>query len=233
MNAVWLFAQYHLPSAYVCRMPISSPVAARALPTPGPATIRLALLRNAIELFGIPVTRGVLFPAIREMPIRIRPPARVAISRQQLKLYKGSTIQGRTQILEGIGYREVATAGGSLDVYLQVGREVAQPIEQTVYAVGAWGSADSFTWCERVGEAEPPEDVVIPLQAMRAENSLSRRFIGMATEFRDQHVTWEEIGASNTLGLPDAIVTGLWVWPLDICEQRSNGMILRRSSCFK
>lgn len=227
---IWLAARYHFPSTYTCRMPMSSPVAARALPTPGPATIRLALIRNAIELFGLAATRDELFPVIRAMPIRVQPPERVAISQQQLRLYKGSIINGRAGLQAGLGYREVAAADGPLIVYLQVSGDVKQPIEQALYAVGAWGSADSLTYCERVGEMEPPDAVLAPLQSMSSQVSLSQRFIGLAAEFRDQHVTWDEIGAAGTVGSPDSIVTSLWAWPLQICERRSMGLTLRRCS---
>lgn len=230
MTATWLAAQYHLPSTYMCRMPMSSPVAARALPTPGPATIRLALIRNAIELFGIATTRDRLFPVIRAMAIRIQPPQQVAISRQQLKRFKGGIVNGRPQLQDALGYCEVAIADGFLTIYLQVGGDVVPAIVETLYAIGAWGSADSFAFCENVEAAELPDEVVVQLQSMSREAMLSQRYIGHATEFRDQSVTWDEIIVGNSDESPDGIVCSLWVWPLCISEQRSNGMILRRCS---
>jgi hypothetical protein len=145
-------------------MPMSSAGAARALPTPGPATIRLALIRNAIELFGIPETRDRLFPAIRAMQIRIQPPERIAISQQQIKLYKGVTINKGTYLQNGIGYREVAVADGPLTIYLQLERDKISLMEMVLLAIGAWGSADSLAWCQRISEEIPHHEVVVPLQ---------------------------------------------------------------------
>lgn len=230
MSRIWLTAQYHLPSGYMCRMPMSSSVAARVLPTPGPATIRLALISNAIELFGIRSTREQLFPTIRAMPIRIHPPQQVAISQQLVKRYKGIVFNKLPQLQGALGYYEVAVADGPLLISLNVESELAQAISETLYAIGAWGSADSLAFCEQVSETVPPEEVVIPLHSVSAEASLRRHYIGLATEFRDQYVTWEEIGAGDTPGSRNAIIASLWVWPLDICEQRSTGSILRRCS---
>jgi hypothetical protein len=44
-SLTWLAADYQLPATYSCRVPMSSITSALALPAPGPATVRLALLR--------------------------------------------------------------------------------------------------------------------------------------------------------------------------------------------
>jgi len=92
MNAaqpmIWLAADYHLPLTYSYRMPMSSMNHAPTLPTPGPATVRLALIRCSVELFGREVTREEVFPILREMQVRIRPPEAVAISPHLLKALK-------------------------------------------------------------------------------------------------------------------------------------------------
>ncbi len=79
-SSIWLAADYHLPGTYSCRIPMSSTTYAPTLPTPGPATVRLALLRCSIELFGRTMTREVIFPTLRDMGVRIRPPEAVAMS---------------------------------------------------------------------------------------------------------------------------------------------------------
>jgi hypothetical protein len=73
-HLTWLAAEYHLPSLYSCRVPMSSMNSALALPAPGPATVRLALIRTGIEVFGLEYVRDELFPQIRAMGIRIHPP---------------------------------------------------------------------------------------------------------------------------------------------------------------
>ena len=52
MSQVWIAADYHFPSTYSCLIPMSSMNSASVMPAPGPATIRLALLRTGIERFG-------------------------------------------------------------------------------------------------------------------------------------------------------------------------------------
>jgi hypothetical protein len=76
MNKIWLAADYHFPSTYSCRIPMSSMSSARVAPAPGPATVRLALIRRGIELFGIEGVRDELFPTIRALSVRVRPPER-------------------------------------------------------------------------------------------------------------------------------------------------------------
>jgi CRISPR-associated Cas5-like protein len=90
---IWLAADYHFPATYSCRIPMSSTTHAPTLPTPGPATVRLALLRRGIEVFGLALTREELFPVLRDMAVRIRPPEAVAISPQLLKASKWGRIR--------------------------------------------------------------------------------------------------------------------------------------------
>lgn len=63
---VWIAADYHFPSTYSCRIPMSSVSTALAMSTPGPATVRLALIRTGIKLFGLEMTRDELFPVVRD-----------------------------------------------------------------------------------------------------------------------------------------------------------------------
>jgi hypothetical protein len=49
---IWLEASYKFPCTYSIRRPGSSMTSAMALPAPGPGTVRLALTRTALELYG-------------------------------------------------------------------------------------------------------------------------------------------------------------------------------------
>jgi hypothetical protein len=69
---------------------MSSISSAKTLPSPGPATVRLALIRSGIELFDLNYIRAELFPIIRSMNVQVIPPEQVAISTQRLKHYKNS-----------------------------------------------------------------------------------------------------------------------------------------------
>jgi hypothetical protein len=84
---VWVATDYHFPSTYSCRIPMSSvPI----MPGPEPATVRLALMRTGIECYGPDVVRDKLFPILRSAPVYIRPPERVATSQRILRGYKWS-----------------------------------------------------------------------------------------------------------------------------------------------
>ena len=88
-SLTWLAADYHLPATYSCRVPMSSITSALALPAPRLLIVRLALIRAGIETFGLEYVQSVLFPPICAMSIHIRPPARVALTTQVLRAYKG------------------------------------------------------------------------------------------------------------------------------------------------
>lgn len=89
-NFIWLAIDYHIPTTYSCRIPMSSQHSALAMPAPGPATVRLAVVRTGIELFGIDYVRNELFPVIRAAEMRVKPPEKVAISSQLIRAYKAS-----------------------------------------------------------------------------------------------------------------------------------------------
>jgi hypothetical protein len=116
-SPLWLAADYHFPSTYSCRVPLSSMSSAKALPAPGPATIRLALLRTGIELFGEHYTRNILFPIVRGSSISIRPPDHVSLSNQVLRAYKCDPTQ---RVEDALVYREVAHASGPVTIYLSL-----------------------------------------------------------------------------------------------------------------
>lgn len=88
-----------------------------ALP-PGSATVRLALVKVGIECFGYDTVRTTLFPIIRSMKLRIRPPENVAFSHHVLRAYKIEERQGYVQVNEAPITREMAHAEGPMTVYL-------------------------------------------------------------------------------------------------------------------
>ncbi len=100
-SPVWLAADYHFPSTYSCRIPMSSMSSAPVMPAPGPATVRLALIRTGIECFGLDAVREELFPVLRSAPVRVRPPERVAISQQVLRGYKWSEDKAKRRTAPG------------------------------------------------------------------------------------------------------------------------------------
>jgi len=116
----WLAAEYHFPATYSCRLPFSSSNSALVSPAPGPATVRLALIRAGFEVYGRDLVRDTLFPWIRAAPIRIRPPERVAISGQVLRAYKAVEKKGHVAYQESVVYRQMAHAEGTVTIYLEL-----------------------------------------------------------------------------------------------------------------
>src|SRR5258706_4109314 len=120
-SQVWMAADFHFPSTYSCRIPMSSANCASVMPAPGPATVRLALIRVGIELFGVKIVREELFPLLRAATVRIRPPERVAVSQQLIRGYKWSEVRHkRESIQESLIVREMAHAAGPMTVFLQI-----------------------------------------------------------------------------------------------------------------
>jgi len=232
-DSTWLAADYHFPALYSCRVPMSSLDSALAMPGPGPATVRLALVRTGIELFGVEYTRDELFPVIRAAEIRIRPPGKVAMSMQLVRAYKGNTNAKRSgaQLIESPIYREMAHADGPLTVYIQVptGEEVTY--REMLTAIGYWGPASSLAYCTAISDMAPQDgEFAVPLQSLDATRPIQQFFACVTSEFRDKEVDWGEIMPVMHSERADAIRLDFHVWPLVICERHGGGRVLLRRS---
>ncbi|MBU0492754.1 MAG: hypothetical protein KKA73_22335 [Chloroflexi bacterium] len=233
VDSTWLAADYHLPALYSCRVPMSSSDSALALPGPGPATVRLALVRTGIELFGLEYTRDTLFPVIRAANVRVRPPERVALSMQLVRAYKGTTggRRGGVQLVESPTYREMAHAAGCLTVYIQVPTDEAVTYRELLAAIGYWGPASSLAFCIEISSTAPPAgEFAVPLQSLAATRPIQQFFVGVTAEFRDPAVGWGEIMPEVHSEQTDAIRLDLYVWPMVIGERHRGGKLLLRRS---
>lgn len=230
-SPIWLAADYHLPLPYTCRTPLTSPYSAKALPGPSPATVRLALIRNSIELFGTDFTKEYIFPVLRSTSIKVRPPSRVAISSTLLRFYK-ATDNGR--LIESIGYREFANAEGLLTVYLQIPTMLQDEFAAILFAVGYWGQTNSFAYCCRVYPEEPDLGAcALRLDQLDPSRRVDNYFIAFATEFRDDTVTWEEVVVSTAVTKCTAIQPTIYVWPLLPCKHLGLGEVYARCSLLQ
>ena len=202
---------------------MTSPYSAKTLPGPSPATVRLALIRNSIELFGTDFTKEYIFPVLRSTSVKVRPPIRVAISSTLLRFYK-VTDSGR--ITESIGYREFAIAEGLLKVYLQAPTMLQDEFVAILSAIGYWGQTNSFAYCGRVYPAEPDLGAcALRLDQLDPGRRVDHYFTAFATEFRDDTVTWEEVVVATAVSKCPAIQPTIYVWPLLPCERRSTGEV--------
>ncbi len=228
-HLTWLAAEYHLPSLYSCRVPMSSMNSALALPAPGPATVRLALIRTGIEVFGLEYVRDELFPQIRTMGIQIRPPERVALTPQVLQAYKVDESGQGTQINAAPISREFAHASGPLTVYIEVPVQNVDRWALMLGAIGYWGQASSFVYCTRAYQDAPDsKECMTPLRNWRSHGPLEPFFTSFLTEFRAETLTWDDVmpvvGAQKT----EVLQVDVYVWPMVIVEQHGGGKLLKR-----
>ena len=216
---VWLSAHYHMPILYSCRSPVSSPLAALALPTPGPATVQLAMIRTGIELFGLEYVRDSLFGQILGCQPVIRPPEKIALSTHTLKRDKGNEY--------GIGYRQMAHATGNMVISVQVGANAANDAMTLLRGIGYWGQSDSFAYCIDVSR-QPPElsACIRPVRDGESTASHARYFTGYVTELARTSLNWDNIVGESEHSR-GAICQRLYIWPLVACEHRSSAQVLR------
>ena len=213
---VWLAADYHFPSTYSCRIPMSSMNSAPVMPAPGPATVRLALIKAGIERFGLEVVRDQLFPVLRSVAVRIRPPERVAISQQVLRAYKWSEDKRRRTIIqESIIVREMAHACGPMTIFLQVPEDFEQWLHVMLLSVGYWGQTSSLTTCMGVRRTPPvPGECATTLALLDEAVALRPYFSCLATEFLSDQLSWYDIVPDEGTQRSEALRLAIYVWPM-------------------
>lgn len=226
---IWIAADYHFPSTYSCRIPMSSISTTLAMPTPGPATIRLALIRTGIEFFGLEMIREELFPVVRDMIVRVRPPERVAISQHTLRAYKWSGSGHNQTLQESITTREMAQANGLMTVYLQVPVFAEQAMRSLLQVVGYWGQSSSLTSCLSITQTPPiPGECVAPLVSLNPSLPLQPFFSCLATEFSSRHLLWYDILPEEGRRKIKALQLAIYVWPLIIDYRHGTEKLLVR-----
>ncbi len=232
-NLVWLSADYHFPTTYSCRVPMSSQNSTLAMPAPGPATVRLAMVRSAIELFGSDYVRDRLFPIIRSAEVYVKPPRKVAISTQLIRVYKANAGRSRqsNHLQESLAYREVCHAAGLMTVYIKLPITHEDNCRETLESIGYWGQANSLACCVGINRSTPKAgDFASPLNSWQTSRPIQHFFSCIVSEFRDPKVRWSEIMPVLGPNRTDAIRLAVYVWPMIIREQHSNSKLLIRHS---
>jgi hypothetical protein len=233
MTTTWLAADYHFPSTYSCRIPMSSMSSATAMPAPGPATVRLALIRTGIEYLGSDIVRDEIFPALCFVPIRIQPPERVGISAHRVRSYKwekGRTRRGGLQ--ESITVREMAHATEPMTIYIEVPSRQAEQYHLLLRAIGYWGQTDSLTYCVGITERAPKSgECIQPLRMLGSQRLLAPYFSCVASELSDPRPSWEEVTSPHLSRRNSSpLQLDVYVWPLVITRQSREGKLLLRRS---
>lgn len=229
---VWLAAEYHFPSTYSCRIPMSSMSSATVMPAPGPAAVRLALIRTGIECFGLDAVRDELFPVLRAAPVRVRPPEGVAISQHVVKGYKWREDKAKHRtVQESIMVREMAHANGPVTVFLQIPQDVEQRLRVVLRSIGYWGQSSSLACCLGVTTSSPvPGECALPLAELDGTLPLRPYFSCLATEFRSDQISWSDIVSDDedTQGL-EALRLEVYVWPMLTVYHHGTQKLLLRS----
>ncbi len=233
-SRVWIAADYHFPSTYSCRIPMSSANSALVMPAPGPATVRLALIRVGIEIFGVEITREELFPLLRSAAVRIRPPERVAISQQVIRGYKWSEGKHKREtIQESIIIREMAHAAGPVTVFLQIPEDAEQRMRVLLRTIGYWGQSSSFASCMDVTRMPPlPGECAIPLNLLDDTIPLRPFFSCPVTEFRSDQLSWYDIVPGSGRPKMSALRLDLYLWPMITAYRHATAKLLVRSPLF-
>lgn len=228
----WLAAEYQFPTLYSCRMPFSSDFNALSLPAPGPATVRLALIRTGVELFGVEIVREKLFPVIRSMSIVIRPPDQVAFTGQKIRGYK-SIVSGKgnkVRVNESITCREYCHAEGALMIYIGIPRTEEARFRKILAAVGYWGKSDSLTSCKTIANREPQMgEGAVSLASIPAYNlnqTGDQYFTTVLTEFQTSNVVWADVIPLLWKNQPDFLKTEIYVWPLVLIKRSYSQKIM-------
>jgi hypothetical protein len=220
-EGVWLTAQYHMPATYSIRMPASSPFTGRTLPAPGPATVQLAMIRTAIELFGAEYTCKHLFPHIVSSCPRVQPPLRVGISDQLSSVLKASAGGG---LGNSIGYREVCHAEGPICASIRVPMPHVDRFRKILMAIGYWGRSDGFAHCTDVQVTEPVAgSYAVAFESLTLAQASNRYFSSFVTELRGAEVEWSEVISDDLSAQSQFVLLRLYVWPLVPCEHYGAG----------
>ena len=223
----WLATRYHFPGVYSIRAPISSMSSAQSLPAPGPATVRLALIRVGIELFGAARTKSTLFPTIRAMPVRIAPSAKIAFTNHHLRAYKGSKNKNGAHLVESITYREFAQTDDDLTIFIQVPQAQIEQFARLLRGIAYWGQQSSLAVCRAI-EARAPVagSYGVSLAAVAAMQAIQRRVTSLVAEFKTPRLSWESIQPKAD-SKANFLEMHLYVWPLVVSERRNGQTILK------
>ncbi len=234
-SQIWIAADYHFPSTYSCRIPLSSANSALVMPAPGPATVRLALIRVGIEVFGGEITREELFPLLRSAAVRIRPPERVAISQQVTRGYKWSEGKHKREtIQESIIVREMAHAAGPMTVFLQIPEAAEQRMHVLLRTIGYWGQSSSFASCMAISRTLPrPGECAIPLNLLDDTIPLRPFFSCLVTEFRSNQVSWYDVVPGSDRPKTSALRLDHYLWPMIMDYRQGTAKLLVRTPLFE
>jgi hypothetical protein len=218
-SSIWIAAEYTLPMTYSIREPGTSATFTKAIPVPGTATVKLALLRVAIEMYGLEYTRQRIFEVIRAIDVHIRPPAMIGISGQFLKTFKNRS-DNKGDVQMSVVHREHCQTLDNMTIYVRCNMNVKNMLETLLMSIGYWGQGNSFAYCLSVQSSEPR----LSECATKLSSISTIGLKGYETCYLndlDVHATWDDILTGEGISL------ALYVLPIRIAEQKRKGRVLR------
>jgi hypothetical protein len=154
LTPVWFAAEFTFATTYSIRQPGTSLTFAKACPVPGPGTVKLALIKTAVEFYGEIRTRQELFPVIRDMQVLIRPPLPLGVSGHFLRAFKNKYLNNG-EVEYSLSYREHVHPMGHFIIYYECSSEYQKSIEVIFRAVGYWGQGNSLAYCISITKLQP------------------------------------------------------------------------------
>lgn len=222
--STWLAASYEMASIFTCRMPMSSPHSGLALPTPGPSTVRMAIIRSGIELYGAAFVKETLFDVIVSAPILIQPPRKIAISSHITHAYKSEPLG---LLSKTVAYRGFAHAEGPMTIYMNVPKKLEEAFTKIFLGIGYWGKSNSITSCVETKCASPkPGYIAMPLSETTSGQNLRDHFTSLVTEFGNNKVGWFDVVPNAYQVRRSPIKLELYIWPLVYTDRRTSGSLL-------
>jgi hypothetical protein len=217
--SVWLAAEFTFAATYSIREAVTSATFARACPVPETGTVKLALIKVAVELYGEMKTKQDLFPIIRDMDISIRPPSHIGVSGQFLRAFKNKSLNNG-EVEYSISNREHLHTSGQLIIYYRILEKNQNVIKTLSQAIGYWGQGNSLTYCLSVGILKPELGECITRLETITPQGLKDYQLCYLTDI-DSNATWDDVITGKGTFL------SLYVLPLKLDEQKRNGKVLK------
>jgi hypothetical protein len=215
--SIWLAAEYSFATTYSIREPGTSATFAKCCPLPGPGTVKLALLKMSIELYGKDITQRTIFPLVNKMNVLIRPPQSVSISGQFLHRIKNDFRNSGG--VQSMSVREHAQAMDSLHIYIECLEKEEAVISNLMSMIGYWGEGDSLAQCNCIKLANPiTEECARKLDTI-APFGLRGYELCYLTNLRS-NITWHDVIAGK------GIYLSLYVLPMTVTKQSRNSRTL-------
>jgi hypothetical protein len=226
--AEWVHAELDFGSFYSYRVPGLSPSFAVCSPLPSPAAVRLALVDAVIRRTGRVQEGEAFLDLIKQAPLELQPPPRLAVMKFFLKRLKPEkpTKGKRASAIESTGVREYCLPYGPIGLWVET--EDPDRVAEAFLSLRRLGTTDSLAFCT-VGTSEPNKALCLKSadNVALSRPNFARRPVFTLHEL-DPDVTFEQINpyARAKRGAP--FQKRLYIMPLVRERAAENWVIYRR-----